>query len=70
MYPQSMFWSKNKKNIKHFLLKIFNFYYLRNIVYITWACFPNEKMFETQFQFSVHVIPCDCNDKTNGQLEK
>ena len=29
-YPQSMFWSKNKKNIEIFLLKIFNFYNLRN----------------------------------------
>ena len=28
VYPQSMFWSKNKKNIKIFLLKIFNFYNL------------------------------------------
>ena len=25
VYPQSMFWSKNKKNIKHFQLKNFNF---------------------------------------------
>ena len=24
-YPQSMFWSKNKKNIKNFQQKIFNF---------------------------------------------
>ena len=30
-YPQSMFWSKNKKNIKKILLKIFNFYNLKKI---------------------------------------
>ena len=26
MYPQSMFLSKSKENIKHFLLNVFNFY--------------------------------------------
>ena len=31
MYPQSMFLSKNKKNIELYLLKIFNFYNLRKI---------------------------------------
>ena len=30
MYPQSMFWSKNKKNSKFFLLKIFIFYNFKN----------------------------------------
>ena len=30
-YPQSIFWSKNKKNNKNFLLKIFNFYHLKNL---------------------------------------
>ena len=31
MYPQSMFWSKNKKNVNFFfLLKIFIFYYFKN----------------------------------------
>ena len=29
MYPQSMFWSKNKKNNNKNLLKIFNFYVLK-----------------------------------------
>ena len=31
--------SKNKKNIKNFLLKTFNFYNLKKSLYITWACF-------------------------------
>ena len=31
MYPQSMVLSKNKKNIKTFLLKIFVFYNLENL---------------------------------------
>ena len=30
-YPQSVFLSKNKKNIEIFLLKVFNFYNLRKI---------------------------------------
>ena len=30
MYPQSMFWSKNKKNIKKFLQKMFMFYSFKN----------------------------------------
>ena len=30
-HPQSMFWSKNKKNIKYSQLKIFNFYNLGKI---------------------------------------
>ena len=30
-YPQSMFWSKNKKNIRNFLMKIFLFYNLKNL---------------------------------------
>ena len=38
-YPQSMIWSKNKKNIKNFLLKIFIFLLLKNSLYIAWACF-------------------------------
>ena len=33
--------SKNKKNVKKFLLKIFNFYNFRKNRYITWACFRN-----------------------------
>ena len=41
MYPQSMFWSKNKKNIKIFLLKIFNLQLGKNL-YITRACFRND----------------------------
>ena len=40
-YPQSMFWSKNKKNIKEFLLKIFIFYNFFKSLYIAWACFRN-----------------------------
>ena len=31
VYPQSMFWSKNKKNIQKFLLKLFIFYNLKNL---------------------------------------
>ena len=31
-YPQSMFWSKNKKNIKTILLKSFNFHDLKIFV--------------------------------------
>ena len=31
MYPQSMFLSKSKINVKNFILKIFNFYNLRKI---------------------------------------
>ena len=30
-YPQSMSWSKNKKNIENFLLKSFNFYNLKKL---------------------------------------
>ena len=39
MYPHVL--RKNKKNIKNFLLKLFNFYNLRKICTITWACFCN-----------------------------
>ena len=42
VYPQSMFWSKNKKNIKSFPVKIFNFLQIRKNQCITWACFHNE----------------------------
>ena len=35
--------SKNKKNIKNILLKMFLFYHLKNLcIYIAWACFRNE----------------------------
>ena len=37
MYPQSMFLAKIRKNIEKILLKIFNFYNLKNL----WACFRN-----------------------------
>ena len=30
-YPQSMFWSKNKKNVKIFLLKIFIFHNFKSL---------------------------------------
>ena len=39
MFPQSMVLRKNMKNIKRFLLKIFNFYEIS--VYIALACFRN-----------------------------
>ena len=44
VYPQSMFWSQNKKNILTFLLKIFNYFNLRNSLYIAWACFRNGQL--------------------------
>ena len=39
MYQQSMFSSKNKKNITFFHLKIIFFYNREKLQYITWACF-------------------------------
>ena len=41
VYPQSMFWSKNKKNIKIFLMK-FSFFKRKKSLYIAWASFRNE----------------------------
>ena len=36
-YPQSVFWSKNKENIKIFLLKFSSFATERKNLYIAWA---------------------------------
>ena len=41
-YPQSMFWSKNKKNIENFLMKFSIFVTEKNYPYIIWASFRNE----------------------------
>ena len=49
VYPQSMFWSKNKKNIKNFLLEIFTFYNLRKI------CILHGHV------FVMFLIPCLCS---------
>ena len=45
-YPQSMFWSKNKKNIQKNLSKIFNFYNLGKVSIIIWACLRNGIWYE------------------------
>ena len=41
MYPQSMFWSKNKKNYENFSPKNVQFLKLKNYLYIAWAIFRN-----------------------------
>ena len=46
MYPQSMFWSKNKKN--RYTPANPSFFYIKvgfKGVYITWTCFPDESSF-------------------------
>ena len=43
VYPQSVFWSKNKKNMQKLLLKIFNYFNIKNSLYIAWVCFHNVK---------------------------
>ena len=55
-YPQSMFWSKNKKNIKNFQLN-FSIFKAKKSLCIAWASFRNvndiflnEK--ETQYEIS------------------
>ena len=41
VYPQSMFWSKNKKNIKNFPTKFSFFSPEKKSLYIAWASFRN-----------------------------
>ena len=41
--------SKDKKNIKIFLLKFFIFLKLKKNLHITWACFRNEQSFKVQW---------------------
>ena len=50
-YPQSMFWSKNKKNIKHFHLKITIFTAREILQYIARTCLRN-------VMFFVSVVLC------------
>ena len=57
MYPQSYVLSKNKKNVKILLLKIFNFFNKGKInIHITWTRFHNVVVFCAVLSFPANVV--------------
>ena len=58
MYPQSMFLSKNKKNIKKNISENEHFYSREILLYIAWACFRNVN---AQCIIQYEAAPQKCN---------